>query len=141
MVYQSRRQSVEIYGPDMASLIEEQSSVIQAWSVRAESDRKSWSARAGTRTTKARSVSRDASDANAPWRLSVSERGAPVLMTDHIAQLSDDRQIIAIDGKPLIVGEKVRYFQVEPWRSVAAPSPYHKGGYPKDKPVRFQVPS
>ncbi len=59
MVFQSRRQPIEIYGSQMAGLIEEQSSMVQAWSIRSEADRKAWSLRIGNETRKARSLAHD----------------------------------------------------------------------------------
>ncbi|MES9993992.1 MAG: type IV secretory system conjugative DNA transfer family protein [Candidatus Thiodiazotropha sp.] len=136
MVFQSRRQPVEIYGQQMAGLIEEQSSMVQSWSIRGELDRKAWSNRTGHETKKARSLSRDPQNPSSPWRLSVNERSAPVLPTDAIGRMNMGYQLIAIDGKPVIRAEKLAYFQIEPWRSRAAKSPYHKNNFPKDKPVR-----
>lgn len=139
MVFQSRRQPVEIYGPQMASLIEDQSSMIQSWSIRSESDRKAWSARCGQKTLKARSLSRDPGNAQTPWRLNIHERAHPVLSPDEIARMDQDHQLIALDGKPVIRAQKLAYFQILPWRNHAAPSPYHGATYPKDKAVRHDL--
>lgn len=119
MIFQSRRQPVEIYGPQTAGVIEEQSSLIQSWSIRSEEDRKAWSARIGTTTRKARSLSRDPHDTQAPWRLSVNERAAPVLPPDEIARLGTSQQLIAIDGQPVILGTKVPYFANDTWQRKA----------------------
>lgn len=139
MVFQSRCQPIEIYGQQMAGLIEEQSSLLQAWSIRSESDRKSWSERIGNETKKARSLTRDQNNDQSPWRLSINERAAPVLSPDEIGHMDSNHQLIAIDGQRVIRAEKIAYFQIEPWRSQAEKSPYHPGDYPKDKPVRHKL--
>jgi len=139
MVFQSRRQPIEIYGSQMAGLIEEQSSMVQAWSIRGELDRKSWSARIGFETKKARSLSRDPNNELSPWRLNISERAAPVMSVDEIGRMDMLEQLIALDGEMVIKADKLAYFQIEPWRSVCEKSPYHEKNYPKDKPVRHNL--
>jgi len=139
MVFQSRRQPIEIYGQQMAGLIEEQSSMMQAWSIRGEMDRKAWSARIGFETRKARSLARDSNNDLSPWRLNISERAAPVMSADEIGRMNTDQQLIAIDGQLVIKCDKLAYFQIEPWRSEANKSPYHGKNYPEDKPVRHKL--
>jgi len=139
MVFQSRRQPIEIYGQQMAGLIEEQSSLVQAWSIRGELDRKLWSARTGNRTKKARSLSRDQSNAHSPWRLSISERASPVITPDEIGRMDLNHQLIAIDGQMVIKATRLAYFQIEPWRTFANKSPYHGNKYPKDKSVHHKL--
>ena len=125
MIFQSRRQPVEIYGPNLAGLIEEQSSLVQAWSIRSELDRKAWSARIGHATRNGRSVSREAENFFAPWRLSVNERGFPVLTPDEIGRLPEEEQLIAVAGQPVIRARKLPYFKDKVWtkRACAAPPP------------------
>lgn len=120
MIFQSRRQPVEIYGPNVAGLIEEQSSLVQAWSIRAENDRKAWSARIGNTTRKGRSVSRESANLIAPWRLSVNERGFPVLSPDEIGRLPVGDQLIAVAGQPVIRARLVPYFTDALWNNRAA---------------------
>ena len=126
MIFQSRRQPMEIYGPNLAGLIEEQSSLIQAWSIRAELDRKAWSARVGNTTRKGRSVSRDGENIFAPWRLSVAERGFPVLSPDEIGRLPEEEQLIALAGQPVIRARKLAYFKDAVWSKRASPGPFGK---------------
>lgn len=139
MIFQSRQQPIELYGPAKARLIEEQSSMIQQWAVRDLDDQKLWSARTGTTTQKTYSLNHDPRDFHSPWRLGVGERATPVLLPDQIRTMPEEAQLIAIDSQPVIMASKVPYFQIEPWRNVADPDPSHPGGYPKDKPVRYQV--
>lgn len=120
MIFQSRRQSLDIYGPNIAGLIEEQSSVIQAWSIRGLEDRKAWSARIGNATRKGRSVARDAENLFSPWRLSVGERGFPVLSPDEIGRIPEHEQLIAIAGQPVIRAQKLPYFADAVWAKRAA---------------------
>ncbi len=110
MIFQSRRQPHLLYGPHLAGLIEEQSSLLQAWSIRSEHDRKAWSARIGNSTLKGRSFSRHADNPLSPWRLNVAERGFPVLSPDQIGRLPPEDQLIALDGKPVIRAQKRAWF-------------------------------
>jgi len=139
MVFQSRRQPIEIYGTQMTGLIEEQSSMVQAWSIRGELDRKAWSTRIGFETKKARSLNRDPNNELSPWRLNISERAAPVMSVDEIGRMDTEEQLIALDGEMVIKASKLAYFQIEPWRTRAEKSPYHEKYYPKDKPVRHNL--
>ncbi len=139
MVFQSRRQPIEIYGQQMAGLIEEQSSMLQSWSIRGEMDRKAWSMRVGNETKKARSLMRDPDNYITPWRLSINERGSPVMGADEVGRMDVNQQLIAIDGKMVIKCDRLAYFQIEPWRSCAENNPYHPDGYPKNKPVRHKL--
>ncbi len=124
MIFQSRRQSLDIYGPNIAGLIEEQSSVIQAWSIRGLEDRKAWSARIGNATRKGRSVARDAENLFSPWRLSVGERGFPVLSPDEIGRLPEHEQLIAIAGQTVIRAQKLPYFAEPIWAKRAGNEKY-----------------
>lgn len=117
MIFQSRRQPLEIYGQNTAGLIEEQSSLVQAWSIRSEHDRKAWSVRIGNKTLKGRTLARDPEAVPAPWRLNVFERAHPVLSPDEIGRLGGDEQLIAIDGKPVIRAKKHPYFEDRVWVS------------------------
>jgi len=137
MIFQSRRQPIEIYGQQMARLIEEQSSMVQAWSIRGEEDQKAWSMRIGTKTFKTRSLSKDADNPKTPWKLSINERGGSVKAPFEIGQMDKEKQFIAIDGQMVIEADKFAYFQVEPWRTIAEKNPAHPDDYPKDKPVRI----
>lgn len=139
MVFQSRRQPIEIYGQQMAGLIEEQSSMVQAWSIRGELDRKTWSNRIGNKTKKARSLTRDPNNEASPWRLSINERAAPVMSIDEIARMDTGKELIALDGQMVIKADKLAYFQIEPWRTTADKSPYHPENYPKNKPMRHSL--
>lgn len=139
MVFQSRRQPLEIYGTQMAGLIEEQSSMVQAWSIRGELDRKTWSNRIGNKTKKARSLTRDPNNEASPWRLSINERAAPVMSVDEIARMNTGKQLIALDGQMVIKADKLAYFQIEPWRTYADKNPHHPENYPKNKPVRHSL--
>ena len=116
MIFQSRRQPLDLYGPNGTGIIEEQSSLIQAWSIRSLEDRKAWSTRIGSSTRKGRSIARDGENLLSPWRLSVGERGFPVLSPDEIARLDEDEQLIAIAGQPVIRAKKLPYFQDRGWR-------------------------
>lgn len=136
MVFQSRRQPIDIYGQQMSGLIEEQSSMLQSWSIRGEMDRKAWSMRIGNETKKSRSLAHDPNNPYSPWRVNINERAAPVMSVDEIGRMNTDEQLIAIDGQMVIKCEKLAYFQIEPWRSKSEKSPYHPEDFPKDKPVR-----
>lgn len=139
MIFQSPRQPLNIYGKNMSRIIEEQSGMMQQWAIRSLEDQKSWSTRIGQKTIKSYSISHDPNDVNTPFKKHISERPAPVLAPEKIAQMPDEYQLIAINGKPVILARRIAYFQILPWRTQAAPSPFHPGGYPKDKPVLLKL--
>jgi type IV secretion system protein VirD4 len=139
MIFQSRQQPLRIYGPEIAKEIEEQSSMKQQWFVRSGEDRKEWSAAIGTTTQKTYTLNHDPRGPQTPWKLSVSEKGVPVIPADAIRTLPEDLQLIEINNHPVVLAQKVPYYQVEPWRSKADPNPSHPEGYPKDRPVLYRV--
>lgn len=53
--------------------------------------------------------------------------------------MSNHLQLISIDGAEVIQAERILYFQIEPFRSNAEINPLHPEGYPKDKPVRYEL--
>ena len=139
VIAQSRKQPLEIYGKNIAAILEEQSSMIQQWAIRDHEDQKLWSERIGQTTQKAYNLSHDPRDPNSPWKMSINERAAPVISQDKIGQMDKDLQFIWISGNPVILAERLAYYQIEPWRSQAQKSPYHPDGYPKNKPVRYKL--
>ncbi|MEW8417749.1 MAG: type IV secretory system conjugative DNA transfer family protein [Candidatus Thiodiazotropha endolucinida] len=139
MIFQSRQQPMQIYGEKVAQLIEEQSSLIQSWSIRSLADQRDWSARIGKTTRKARSISHDPNDPISPWRLSISERSVPVLEPEEIGQLSDDYQLVQIKGQPVILAERIPYFEIDPWYRWAAPNPYLPESLPNGTKIRLKV--
>jgi type IV secretory pathway TraG/TraD family ATPase VirD4 len=139
MIFQSRQQPLRIYGPEIAKEIEEQSSMKQQWFVRSGEDRREWSAAIGAATQKTYTLNHDPRDPLTPWKLSVGERSVPVLPADAIRTLPEDLQLVEINNHPVVLAQKVAYYQIEPWRSQADPNPFHPEGYPKDKPVLYRV--
>jgi len=137
MIFQSRRQPVEIYGKNIAGLIDEQSSMHQQWNIRDLDDQKHWCERIGQSTQKTYNLNHDPLDPLTPWKPSVGERSSPVMSADETGRMNNDLQLIWISGNPVIVAKRAAYYEVEPWRSRAQKNPYHPDGYPKDKPVRY----
>jgi len=139
MVLQSMRQAIEIYGSQMAGLIEEQSSMVQEWSIRSNEDCKKWSERIGRETRKTRSVTHEQHNHDMPWRLSINERAHPVMSADEVRCMGSNEQLVAISGQKVIRCEKLPYFQIEPWRSIAEKYSDQGEIIPKNSPVRHRL--
>ena len=137
--YQSRNQLVELYGENDATNIEKQCSGIQEWAISDLEAAKRWSTRCGNKTVKTQNMQFNPSDPINPWKPSVSETSHPVLNVDQVLTLPANEQLIAVNGEPVIAPDLVTYFEVEEWRKIAEINPYHPGGYPIDKPVKYTL--
>ncbi len=137
--YQSRNQLIELYGENEAANIEKQCSGVQEWAISDEEAAKRWSARCGNKTIKTHNMQHNPADLLQPWKPSVSETSHPILSAYQILTLPADRQLIAVNGAPVIAPDVVMYFEVDEWRRQADLNPYHPDGYPLDKPVRYTL--
>lgn len=135
MIFQSKMQLVLNYGSKIAKIALDQCSFKQYLDV-SEEDAETISKRSGKKTIKIHQHSNDPQNKDAPWKLSVSEKGENVLTPDQILISEDESQIIDIKKKPLIKSGFVRYFEIDRFRKYADPHPYHDG-YPSDKPVKY----
>jgi type IV secretion system protein VirD4 len=70
--------------------------------------------------------------------VSVSERGVPLLLPQEIMKLPDDRQLLFIKAAPPVLAEKVRYWDVSPWRDWADPNPM-EGDHPRNGKPRLRL--
>lgn len=138
-IAQSRTQLLQLYGEENTSLFEEQCSMKQQWAIRDPKDCEMWSKRSGKKTVKTNSAQLDPNDAISPWKITFTETERPVLSEYEVATLPPKKMLVAISGQPLIKADLVSYYQIEPWRSKAAPNPYHPEPYPKDEPVLFDL--
>ena len=138
-IWQSISQMNELYGSNLSRLIMDQSSMLQAWSIRDLEQQEQWSKRAGKTTVKRQSFNKDSQEMDYPWTLRMDEKEEQVLPESHIAQMPDHYQLISISGHPLIVAERVPFWQVKEFREWAAPNPCEPQGYPVDQPVRFTL--
>ena len=138
-IWQSPYQRKLLYGEELSHLMVDQSSIYITFSVRDHATAESWSKRSGTTTVKTTSYSKESLDRAYPWKPTVSERQEAVLNETEIMQMGSSEQLIWVAGQPLIRATKVPYWCVEPWRSRAAPNPYHPQGYPKEDKVQFRL--
>ncbi len=139
LAFQSRNQLTEIYGENQAAYILKQCSGVQEWSISDVEEAKRWSARAGDYTLKTYNMNFNPADPEQPWKPAVSEKPHPALNPYEILTLGKNKQLIAINNSPVITCDLVAYFEINDWRNNAAPNPYHSGGYPKDKPVKYDL--
>lgn len=137
--YQSRNQLIEIYGKNEAANIEKQCSGVQEWAISDEEAAKRWSTRCGSKTIKTHNMQYNPADPLQPWKPSVSETSLPVLSAYQVLTMPSDKQLIAINGEPVIVPNVVPYFEVDEWRSNAALNPYHSKGYPTENPIKYKL--
>lgn len=112
------RYSIEGRWPKEAAMeIEDQADILQTWSVEDRNligDITLWS---GTQTISAPDMSHSGGTVESA-NASLREAKRPVLQAEDIRGIGKDgRQILKVSGHPyLIVGERVPYFEVDPWK-------------------------
>lgn len=139
LFFQSRNQCVEIYGENETRNMEKNCTMISEWAISDPDDAKRWCQRCGNKTVKTYNMQHNAHDLHAPWKPSVSEKDHPVKSEYEIMTMPAHKQLLAIKGQPVIELDLVSYFEVEEWRKAADINPYHPGGYPSDKPVKYSL--
>lgn len=134
-------QSLQKYGKD-ASLLRTQSDVVQMFGVRAVPDAEYLETRIGQQTVETADLSlpQGASD---QFQVSHGAQGAPRLRKDEILQTPAGLQYIVHKSDPVILGEIVPWWEVDPWRGWPDDNP-KEGGPPPGRPryqVRYRRPS
>ena len=136
--WQSPAQMRMLYGDDMAKLIMDQSSLVQAWSIRDVELAELWSRMSGKTTVKNPSFSKDPFDRDYNWRLQMGEKEEPVLNETEILQMSDEQQLVWVAGQPMIKCRRIPFWKVALWRKIARSNPCEPAGYPKEDVVEWQ---
>jgi len=128
---------MQVYGRETANVILSQSEVKQFFAVQDMDLAQRLSKLLGERSIITRNY-------NLGQRLdhevgvSVSERGVPLLLPQEIMTLPEDRQLLFIKSAPPVLAEKVRYWDVSPWRDGADPNPM-EGDHPRSGKPRLRL--
>lgn len=121
---------VQVYGRDTANIILSQSEVKQFFAVQDMELSVRLSRLMGERSIITRNYNLGQTDDD-ELGISVSERGVPLMLPQEIMTLPEDRQLLFVKSAPPVVAEKVRYWDVSPWRDWAAPNPM-EGDHPRN---------
>lgn len=125
---------VQVYGRETTNIILSQSEVKQFFAVQDMDLSVRLSRLLGERSIITRNYNLGQIDDD-ELGISVSERGVPLLLPQEIMGLPEDRQLLFVKSAPPIIGEKVRYWDVAPWRDWAEPNPmegdHPRGGKPQ----------
>ncbi|MCF8466208.1 MAG: type IV secretory system conjugative DNA transfer family protein [Sneathiella sp.] len=70
--------------------------------------------------------------------VNVSERGVPLMLPQEIMSLPEDRQLLFVKTAPPVLGEKVAYWDVSPWRDMADANPM-EGDHPRHGRPRLRL--
>lgn len=120
---------VQVYGRETANIILSQSEVKQFFAVQDMDLAARLSRLLGENSIITRNYNLGQTDDD-ELGVSVSERGVPLMLPQEIMGLPEDRQLLFVKSAPPIMAEKVRYWDVSPWRDWAEPNPM-EGDHPR----------
>jgi type IV secretion system protein VirD4 len=111
-----------VYGKELTETILSQAEVKQFFAVQNDDLARQLSAMLGSQTVKTMnySLGQREDDEITP---SVGEAGRPLLSADEIRLLLPGKQLVLYQHVPPILCDRVRYWEVEPWRQWAKPNP------------------
>lgn len=133
MIVQELAELVRIYGPNTAKTIQSQAEVRQFFAVNSDELAQSLSRALGQKTVKTRNHNLGRSDTDEIGE-SLSESGQPLMRAEEIMQLGQSQQLLLVKGVKPILGERIPFWFVSPWREWAAINPV-EGDYPQVKPL------
>ena len=128
---------VQVYGRETTNIILSQSEVKQFFAVQDMDLSVRLSRLLGERSIITRNYNLGQTDDD-ELGVSVSERGVPLLLPQEIMGLPEDRQLLFVKSAPPIIGEKVRYWDVAPWRDWAEANPM-EGDHPRGGKPRLRL--
>jgi type IV secretion system protein VirD4 len=128
---------VQVYGRETTNIILSQSEVKQFFAVQDMDLSVRLSRLLGERSIITRNYNLGQTDDD-ELGISVSERGVPLLLPQEIMGLPEDRQLLFVKSAPPIIGEKVRYWDVAPWRDWAEANPM-EGDHPRGGKSRLRL--
>lgn len=128
---------VQVYGRETTNIILSQSEVKQFFAVQDMDLSVRLSRLLGERSIMTRNYNLGQTDDD-ELGISVSERGVPLLLPQEIMGLPEDRQLLFVKSAPPIIGEKVRYWDVAPWRDWAEANPM-EGDHPRGGKPRLRL--
>jgi type IV secretion system protein VirD4 len=133
MIVQELAEIVRIYGPQTAKTVQSQAEVRQFFAVNSDELAQALSRALGQRTVKTWNYNLGRFDTDEIGE-SLSESGQPLLRPEEITQLEPGQQLLLVKGVKPILGERMPFWFVAPWRGWAAENPI-EGDYPNVEPV------
>ena len=131
---------IDRYSPELARMIIDQASMLQAWGIRDLKMQEEWSKRCGKTTRKDATFRKNALEMDYALEKTFSERDEQVLSETEISRMSDDDQLIWIaGGHPVIYAKRCSYWRIHPFRSFAAPNRCEGGGYPPGEDIEYSI--
>ena len=131
---------IDRYSPELARMIIDQASMLQAWGIRDLKSQEEWSKRCGKTTRKDATFRTNALEMDYTMEKTFSEREEQVLSETEISRMGDDMQLIWIaGGHPVIYAKRCAYWRIHPFRSLAAPNKCEGGGYPPGEGIEFSI--
>lgn len=133
MIVQEMAEIVRLYGPHTAKTISSQAEVRQYFAVNSDELAQSLSKSLGQKTVKTKSHNLGRFDTDEIGE-SLSESGQPLMRAEEIIQLGQSQQILSVKGVGPILGQRIPFWFVAPWRGWASINPV-EGDYPNEKPL------
>jgi len=133
MIVQEMAEIVRLYGPQTSKTIQSQAEVRQYFAVNSDELAQSLSKALGQKTVKTLNHNLGRYDTDQVGE-SLSESGQPLMRAEDIRQLGPNQQILEMKGARPILGERVPFWFIAPWRGWAAINPV-EGDYPNERPL------
>ena len=133
MIVQEMAEIVRLYGPQTSKTIQSQAEVRQYFAVNSDELAQSLSKALGQKTVKTLNHNLGRYDTDQVGE-SLSESGQPLMRAEDIRQLGPNQQILEMKGTRPILGERVPFWFIAPWRGWAAINPV-EGDYPNERPL------
>ncbi|MDG1168139.1 MAG: type IV secretory system conjugative DNA transfer family protein [Sulfitobacter sp.] len=133
MIVQEMAEIVRLYGPHTAKTINSQAEVRQFFAVNSDELAQSLSKALGQKTVKTKSHNLGRFDTDEIGE-SLAESGQPLIRAEEIMQLGPSQQLLLVKGVNPILGQRLPFWFVAPWRAWASINPV-EGDYPAVNPI------
>lgn len=133
MIVQEMAEIVRLYGPHTAKTISSQAEVRQFFAVNSDELAQSLSRTLGQKTVKTKSHNLGRFDTDEIGE-SLAESGQPLIRAEEIMQLGPSQQLLLVKGVNPILGQRLPFWFIAPWRDWASINPV-EGDYPAVNPI------
>lgn len=133
IIVQELAELVRLYGPNTAETILSQAEVKQFFAVNSDQLALKLSRALGQKTVKTLSFNLGRTDDDDIGE-SLGETGQPLMRPEEIRQMRADQQLLLVNGVRPILGERMPFWFVAPWREWAARNPVENQDTPNVKP-------
>jgi type IV secretion system protein VirD4 len=133
IIVQELAELVRLYGPNTTETILSQAEVKQFFAVNSDQLALKLSKALGQKTVKTLNFNLGRTDDDDIGE-SLGETGQPLMRPEEIRQMGADQQLLLVKGVRPILGERMPFWFVAPWREWAARNPVEGHDYPNVKP-------